>query len=325
MLIKKRNPVIISLVLLVLTVFVASPYLKVDGAAFIGFGTGFNEITVTTQKMTFKALNYKPDFALWHDNISVSAEEYRLSFMKIQEYFGSDDYLNNSDELGGISYDLLANEWDYEVTEDSFNVVINLTLSGLANNVIIQFIVNISELEIPIENTDALLQPFSEAQITIVVKNWKFTAGAKGIALKSEVFESMNINYVDIVNYTYIPYSNVEALQIQSNAGYNPEKAFVYWVNDADYYNDSTYYNTSKIGSSYFNETNDPPGEDKIHPWFSYPKINESLTINHVCVFGIYDRNTYPSNQVRNYIIPIIGSILIVNVLVIVFRRKAWK
>lgn len=323
MLNKERNPVIISLTLLLLTVFVASPYLKVDGAAFIGFYTGLNEITVTTQKMTLKALDYKPDFTFWHDNISVSDEKYRMSFTKIQEYFGSDDYLNSSDELGGISYDLLANDWDYEVVENPFNIVINLTLSGLANNVIIQFIVQITEIEIPVENTDALLQPYREAEISIIIKNWKFTTGAKGIALKSEVFESMNINYVDIVNFSYIPFNNVEGLQIQSNIGYNPDKALVYWVNDADYYNDSTYFDSSKIGSSYFNETNDPPGEDKIHPWFSYPKINESLTINHVCVFGVYNRNTYPTYQARSFIIPIIGSILIVNVLVIVFRRKA--
>ncbi|MCK5046620.1 MAG: hypothetical protein KAS22_08570, partial [Candidatus Heimdallarchaeota archaeon] len=65
--------------------------------------------------------------------------------------------------------------------------------------------------------------------------------------------------------------------------------------------------------------------EDKIHPWFSYPKINDSLTINHVCVFGVYKQNPPTSYIVGAAIIPIIGSILIVNVLVIVFRKKTWK
>jgi hypothetical protein len=325
MLIKKRNPIGLALLLVTISLFVTSPFLKVDGAAFIGFHTGLNEITITTQKMTLKALDYKPDFAIWYDNISVTDEKYRLSFTKVQEYFGTDDYLNSSDELGGISYDLLTNDWDYEVVENPFNVMINLTLSGLANNVIIQFLAEITEIETPVEKTDAYLEPYTEVQITIVVKNWQYTSGAKGIALKTEVFESMNINLVEIVNYTYIPYNNVEALQFRSNSRYEPEKAFVYWVGDADYYNDSTYNDSNKIGSSYFNETNDPPGEDIVHPWFSYPKINDSLTINHVCVFGVYDRYTYPSYQAKNFIVPLIGSLLIVNVLVIVFRKKSWK
>ncbi len=322
MLIKKRNPISTALLTVILILFMTSPFLKVDGAAFIGFNTGFNEITITTQKMTFKALDYKPDFAWWYNNISITDEKYRFSFTKIQEYFGTDDYLNNSDELGGISYDLLANDWDYAIIENPFNVQINLTLSGLANNVIIQFLALITEISVPVEKTNAYLEPYTEIKLTIIIKNWKFTSGAKGIALKSEVFESMNFYFVDIVNYTYIPYSNVEALQFRSNSGYDPEKAFVYWVGDADYYNDSTLNDSNKIGSSYFNETDDPPGEDKIHPWFSYPKINDSLTINHVCVFGVYDQYTYPTYMVRNFIIPIIGSLIIVNVLVIVFRRK---
>ncbi len=324
MLIKKRNPIIISLTLIVLVVFTASPFLKVDGAAFIEFYTGLNEITVTTQRMTLKALDYKPDFAWWYENTSITDEKYRLSFTKIQEYFGTDDYLNNSGELGGISYDLLANDWDYEITENPFNVIINLTLSGLANNVIIQFLVHITELEVPIDNTTTSLQPYTEAEITIIIKNWKFTSGAMGLAIKTEVFESMNINSVNIVNYTYIPFDNVEGLQILSDSRYNSEKAYAYWVGSANYYNDSSLYDSNVIGSSYFNETNDPPGEDKIHPWFSYPKINDSLTINHVCVFGVYEQSP-PSYVLRNAIIPIIGSILIVNVLVIVFRKKTWK
>ena len=325
MLIKKRDSVTISLLLIILTVLATNPYLKVGGAAFIGFDTGFNEITVSTSRMTLKALDYKPDFAWWHDNVSITDEKYRLSFTKIQEYFGTDDYLNNSDELGGISYDLLANDWEYEIIESSFNIIVNLTLSGLANNVIIQFIIQITEIELPIDYTTAILQPYTEAQITIIIKNWKFTSGAKGLALKSEVFESMNINTVDIVNYTHIPYSNVEALRLLSNSGYNPEKALVYWVGSAEYYNDSSFYDSSVIGSSYFNETNDPPGEDKIHPWFSYPKINDSLTINHVCVFGVYEQDPTYTYNARKAIIPIIGSILVVNVLVIVFRKKTWK
>ena len=325
MLIKKKNPLGITLLLIILTIFAVNPYLKVDGAAFIGFNAGFNEITVTTQRMTLKALDYKPDFAWWLDNSSISDEKYRLSFTKIQEYFGTDDYLNNSSELGGISYDLLANEWDYEIIDSPFNVKINLTLSGLANNVIIQFIVHVTELEVPIDNTTAVLQPYTEAEITIIIKNWKFTSGAKGLALKSEVFESMGLYSVDIVNYTYIPYDNVEGLQILSDSGYDSEKALVYWVESADYLNDSSFYDSNVIGSSYFNETNDPPGEDKVHPWFSYPKINDSLTINHVCVFGVYEQNPPYTYTARNAIIPIIGSILIVNVLVIVFRKKTWK
>ncbi|GAI87947.1 unnamed protein product, partial [marine sediment metagenome] len=164
-----------------------------------------------------------------------------------------------------------------------------------------------------------------EAEITIIIKNWKFTSGAMGLALKTEVFESMNINSVDIVNYTYIPFDNVEGLQILSDSVYNSEKAFTYWVGSANYYNDSSLYDSNVIGSSYFNEANDPPGEDKIHPWFSYPKINDSLTINHVCVFGVYEQSPPYTYTGRNAIIPIIGSILIVNVLVIVFRKKTWK
>ncbi|MBN1329127.1 MAG: hypothetical protein JXA54_06610 [Candidatus Heimdallarchaeota archaeon] len=221
--------------------------ISLTGNPFIGVKSDVDEITLTTHFVTLKMLEYKPSFVWWYENISSAFEEYCIRFIKIQEYFGTEQYLSSKDDLGGISYNLLTSIWNTAIVEHNDFVSVNLTLSGLANNVIIEIIIQIYTDLRPIEYSTELLSPLIESQISIIVKNWVYTPGAQGLAIKSEIYERSNNNYVFITNDTS-RYQNFDSLIFSSYVGYSSDKAYYNWLEDAGYSNETSSQYPVKIG-----------------------------------------------------------------------------
>jgi hypothetical protein len=317
---KNKNK-IISYAIIIVMLFLPVISVEVSAGEYVGVNAGINEITITTSEMTMKINDYKPDFIFWFFNQSTSDEKYNIKFTKIQEYFGDDSYLDSIIELGGISYNLQTSDWDSTITDDDYNVNVNLTLSGLANDVVIQFLIHISGFLRSMDHTSELIHPYRECEVEIIVKNWIFTPGAKGFAIKLEIFESTKINDVNLINNSY-SYDNIEALEFRSDIGYPPEKASCKWLKVADYYNDTEFISVYNVGNAFFNETYSPPEDEITHLWLSYPKIEDSFTINHVSIIGLNDQYPSPSYVMGPIFISTISLLIFFNIIFIVFRKK---
>lgn len=316
----KSKTKLISFAFIMLMIFLPFISINVSAGKFVGVNAELNEITITTSEMTMKIIDYKPNFIYWFYNQSTSDEKYCIKFTKIQEYFGTDSYLDSIIELGGINYNLQTSEWDSTITDDDYNVNVNLTLSGLANNVELQFLVHVSGFLINLPHTTEYVYPFRECKIEIVVKNWIFTPGAKGFAIKLEIFEALKINDVNLINKSY--YDNIEALEFRSNVGYPPEKASYKWLKVADYYNDTLFYSVYNVGNSFFNETYSPPEDEITHLWLSYPKIEDSFTINHTNILGLKEQYPYPSIVTGPFFFSTICLLVFFNIVYIYYKKK---
>jgi hypothetical protein len=312
---------IISYAIITIMLFLPVISSDVTAGVFVGVYAGIDEISITTSEMTMKIIDYKPFFTYWFFNQSTSVEKYNVKFTKIQEYFGADSYLDSIIELGGISYNLQTSDWDSSITDDDYNVNVNLTLSGLANDVEIQFLIHVSGFLRSMDHTSDLIHPYRECEVEIIVKNWVFTPGAQGFAIKLEIFESTKINEVNLINNSY-SYDNIEALEFRSNMGYPLEKASCKWLKVADYYNDTEFISVYNVGSSFFNETYSPPEDEITHLWISYPKVEDSFTINHVNIIGLNEQYPSPSYVVGPIFISTISLLIFFNIVFIVFRKK---
>ncbi|NHK31811.1 MAG: hypothetical protein FK730_10700 [Asgard group archaeon] len=317
----KNKTKIISYAIIVTMLFLPVISVKVTAGEFVGVYAGINEITVTTSEMTMKIIDYKPNFIYWIYNQSTSDEKYCIKFTKIQEYFGTDSYLDSIIELGGISYNLQTSDWDSTITDDDYNVNINLTLSGLANNVVIQFLMHISGFLRNMDHTSENIYPFRECEIEITVRNWIFTPGAKGFAFKLEIFELTKINDINLINNTYL-YDNIEALEFRSDKGYPHEKASCKWLKVADYYNDTLYNSTINVGNAFFNETYSPPEDEITHLWLSYPKVDDSFTVTHTNIIGLNEQYPSPTMVAGPIFFSTISLLIFFNIVFIVFRKK---
>ena len=236
---------------------------------------------------------------------------------------------DSSSELNGKNYDLQSSSWDSEIIESVDSITVNLTLAGLADNVIIQFLITVSIVSSYLPGTNDLIMPFSEAKIEIVIKNWKYSAFAQGLALKAEISERMKVSNISYDNGTVGRNGlHIRSIQILSdNYMYNPEKAFVRWLTSADYYNGTELLFDLPMGNAYFNETTDGYNDDSINLWMSYQNYADSLTINHITTFGLYkDEETYyPTALTPISNLSFIAVLMVANVIIFIFYRKKGK
>ncbi len=286
-------------------------------------------ITITTEYITFKFTEGRPNFTWWNGNTSSSDEMYNVHYMTISEYFGDDEILDGLNELiGGLSYNLLTSVWSTDVVEEDENVTITMTMSGLANDVELQFIVHIYTSDQVIVGTDSVVEGLTEIKFDIVVKNWQFSEGAQGLGIKAQIHESQRRNRVRIRSGSVEENGNRSRLmQFESDEYNNAIVAYYEWATFADIYNGSEKIDTIDVGTTYFNDDIPGPGEGplggdhKIHnQWLTYPNYGDSLTMIHDPSIGVDP--TAISNNLSLTILPIIGGILAPILVVSLVKRK---
>ncbi|MCF2142782.1 MAG: hypothetical protein K9W42_03700 [Candidatus Heimdallarchaeota archaeon] len=319
---KKRMTAYYTIFLVVNLFILSTTPIRINGSAFISVQTGFDRISITSSKMAFIINNFRPQFTWWHDNATAPDEIFNVYFMGLYEYFGPDDYLSGAGELGGLSYNLDTSNWAYEITETVSEVKVNLTLAGLANDASLSFIVHISEQERALTYTGYYISAFTEAWLEIIINNWKLTPGAKGVAIKSEVFESANTFGATVVNDSSQTLNNLDSLFFISYPGTSIDKAYFKWVMLADYFNETNDFLTVKyIGKAFFNNTYNAEFATATHLWLSYPKFNTILTIKHNTILGVYKTTPGPSYAANVPLLLVAGLTGLVFVLLII-RRK---
>jgi len=283
---------------------------------------GQDAITISTDFITLKLIDSKPHFIWWYRNQSTSDEMYNVQFTKIQEYFGADETLDNFGELNGISYNLVTSEWISEIVEDDTSVTVTLTLSGLANDAELQFIINIYEVDQPIEGTDQIVNALAEVKFDIVVKDWIFSEGAAGLAVKSQVLESQQRHRVLVRNGTNEENGNrTRTMQFESEEQGNKKVAFYEWATFADVYDGLNKISTIDVGEAYIDEGNqgEAPGvPGMVQFWLTYPNYGDSYTLKHDPSIGIFpDAFSFPL-----YMFSIIGGIIATAAIVVIVRKR---
>ncbi len=286
-------------------------------------------ITITTEYITFKFTEGRPNFTWWNGNTSSSDEVYNVHYMTISEYFGDDEVLDGLNELiGGLSYNLLTSVWSTDVVEEDENVTITMTMSGLANDVELQFIVHIYTSDQVISGTDSVVEGLTEIKFDIVVKNWQFSEGAQGLGIKAQIHESQRRHRVRIRSGSEEENGNRSRLMnFESEEYNNAVVAFYEWTTFADIYNGSEKIDSIDVGTTYFNDGMPGPGEGPIggdqevyNQWLTYPNYGDSLTMIHDPSVGVDPEAI--SNNLSLYILPIIGGILAPVLVVSLVRRK---
>jgi hypothetical protein len=288
----------------------------------ISLKEGLDAITISTDFITLKLVDSKPHFIWWYGNQSTSGEMYNVQFTKIQEYFGADDTLDNYGELSGISYNLVTSEWVSEIVEDDTSVTVTLTLSGLANDAELQFIINIYEVDQPVEGTDQIIDALAEVKFDIVVKDWVFSEGAAGLAVKSQVLESQQRHRVRIRNGTTEENGNrTRTMQFESEEQGNKKVAYYEWVTFADVYDGLSKISTIDVGEAYIDEGAQGVGSGvpgMVHFWLTYPNYGDSYTLKHDPSIGIFP----DAFSVPLYMFSIIGGIIATAAIVAIVRKR---
>ncbi|NPE08827.1 MAG: hypothetical protein GNW80_11145 [Asgard group archaeon] len=288
----------------------------------ISLKEGQDAITISTNFITLKLVDGKPHFIWWYGNQSTSDEMYNVQFTKIHEYFGADDTLDNCGELGGKSYNLVTSNWASEIVEDDTSVTVTLTLSGLVNDAELQFIIHVYEANQPVEGTDQIIDALAEVKFDIVVKDWVFSEGAAGLAVKSQVLESQLRNTVRIRNGTVAENGNTtRTMQFESGEYGNKKVAFYEWAIFADVYDGASKISTIDVGEAYLDECaqGEGPGiPGMIHFWLTYPNYGDSYTLKHDPSIGIFP----DAFIVPLYLFSIISGIIATVAIVTIVRKR---
>ena len=291
----------------------------------IGVHDGVDAITITTDFITLKIKEGKPHFIWWNGNQSSSDEMYNVQFVSIQDFSGDDETLDSQTELTGISYNLITSPWTHEIVVEEAAVHVTLTLSGLANDVELQFVIHAYAEDIPLEGTDQTIQALTEVKFDIIIKNWQFQENSQGIAIKSYILESQKRHRVRVRSGTDAENGNrTQTMQFVSEHYKNRKVAYYEWANFAYVYDEEELIDTIDVGISNLDDgdsTGLGPGVDDggmIRLWLTYPNYGDSLKLVHDPSFGI-NPNAF---KLSLYFIPIIGGLIASVVVVGIVRKK---
>jgi hypothetical protein len=289
----------------------------------ISVNEGQISITIATDFMTMKIVEKKPHFIWWNGNQSTADEMYNVQIMKIQEFFGDDDVLDNQTELAGVSYNLLTSDWTIDIVEGDNFVTVTMTLDGLANGAEIQFIVNIYSEDQIIVGTDHIVEALTEVKFDIIINNWLFSEDAAGLTLQTQILESQKKHRVRIRDGTANENGNAtQTMQFESDEHGNLKVAYFEWTTFADIYDESVLVDDITVGTTFLYDGSQgigPGDQSMVQMYLTYPNYGDSLKMVHDPSIGIYPE----SFSVPLYIWPIIGGLIAsVAIAVIIKKRK---
>ncbi|HUU78639.1 MAG TPA: hypothetical protein VMX55_09840 [candidate division Zixibacteria bacterium] len=322
---KIKFKIIISIAIIALIILPLSTQFVSAENDEISVKEGQDAISIVTEFITFKIIDNQPHFIWWNGNRSTSDEIYNVKYTTIQEYFGNDEVIDIPSELHGISYNLLTADWLIDIIEEETEITVTLSLSGLPNKAEIQFVIHIYNNDQPITDTDKTVTGLKEVKFDIIIKNWQFQVGAKGIAINAKILESQQRNRVKIRNGTSEENGNkTRTMQFESEEHGNVVVAYYEWSTFADIYDGEEKVSTIDVGTSYFSDFDhngqNTPDPSIINQWLSYPNYGDSLTMIHDPSVGI--NSDIPTNIVPLYTLSIFSGLIATALIISILRKR---
>ena len=323
---KSLKKTIIGITLIGLFLLTLGSQLVAGETEEISVSENLGAITVNTEYLTVKIVPAQAHLMWWYGNQTDGDEMYKLQLVKIREFLGTDEVLDNQTELGGLSYSLITGAWTSDIVEGDEEVTITLSLLGLANGADVYLIMHIYTLDVPVEGTDQVTDALTEVKFDIIVDNWDFSPAAQGIAIQTYLTEVQHRHVVRVRNGTVAENGNVtRTMQFESENYGDNAVAFAEWTNFASVYNDTDdLIEVIDVGTAYFEDLATPPAdvpgfaEGLGHLWLTYPNYGDGFKMIHDPTIRIYP----DSFSVPVYIFPIIGGIIATAAIATIVRRR---
>ncbi|MFW9924027.1 MAG: hypothetical protein ACFFDW_12145 [Candidatus Thorarchaeota archaeon] len=260
----------------------------------IGVGEVGGAITISTEEMTIKVTPGQAQIMWWYGNKSNNDEMYKLQLVKIQEFQGDDGTLDDRNELGGIAYNLITEDWEYLIDEGDTELTITLSLEGLANGANIYLIMHVYNVDEPINGTNQVVDGLTEMKFDIIIENWDFTPTAAGVGIQTYMTEVQHRHRVEVRNGTVAENGNTTRTMQFTSDEYADPVAYVEWATFADVYNSTDdLIDTIEVGTAYFDDLASPPteapgfAEGLGHLWLTYPNYGDNYKLVHDPLIGI--------------------------------------
>ncbi|MBK5112875.1 MAG: hypothetical protein KGD59_14125 [Candidatus Heimdallarchaeota archaeon] len=294
----------------------------------ISVSENLGAITVSTEYLTVKIIPTQAHLMWWYGNKTDADEIYKLQLVKIREFVGADEVLDDQTELGGLSYNLITGAWVSDIVEGDDEVTITLSLEGLANGADVYLIMHIYTLDVPVEGTDQVTDALTEVKFDIIVDNWDFSPAAQGIAIQTYLTEIQHRHRVRVRNGTVAENGNTtRTMQFESEDLGDKVVAYAEWTNFANVYNDTDdLVETIVVGTTYFEDPGTPPtdvpgfAEGLGHLWITYPNYGDDYKMVHDPTIGI-NEDAF-TNNLGLYLGTILGGLTLVSIIAIVIVRR---
>lgn len=321
----------IGLALIVMVLIPASAQLATgdNDEIFVDVSNG-DMITVRTSKMTIKII---PDQAhiIWNYGARDATDEtFKLQLVQLKEYFGEDSILDTRDEFGGITYNLIKEDWQYDIDLTSDELTITLSLMDFLNDSDMYVIMHVYNYDTPIPDTDETVDALSELKFDIIVNDWDFSEGAKGYAIQSYLTEIEHKHQISLRNGTVAENGDLKRVMFFEDKQLEYDVlAYYEWLNFANVYDDADdLIDTIDVGTAFFNDTSvvfpeDIPGfgEGLAHVYLTYPNYGDGNKMVHDPSVGVIDLES-ETNLTPIYLSSILGGLFLVSTIFVIIKRK---
>ncbi|HUT82689.1 MAG TPA: hypothetical protein VMZ29_15950 [Candidatus Bathyarchaeia archaeon] len=285
-------------------------------------------ITVQTKDLTVKIIPGQAHLVWWYGNATTADEMYKVQLVKITEFMGDDEILDDHTELGGVTYNLITSSWTYDIVEGTDEVTITLSLLGLPNGADMYLIMHIYTVDTPIEGSDQVVDALTELKFDIIVENWDFSAMAAGYAIQTYLTEVQHRHRVQLRNGTLAENGNTtRTMQFTSESYGEDAVAYMEWTDFANIYDSGDeLIDTIDVGTAYFDDLISPPteapgfAEGLAHLFLTYANYGDGNKMVHDPIIGV-NADAFTAG-LSLYLIPVFSGLAAIAAVVSIIRRR---
>ncbi len=288
-------------------------------------------ITIRTGKMTIKLIPSQAHIIWNYGKRDDTDETFKLQLVQIKEFMGNDSILDDRSEFGGITYNLIKNDWTYAIDLTPTELTVTLSLTDFLNGSDLSVIMHVYNYDTPIPDTNDTVDALKELKFDIVVNDWNFSPGAQGYAIQSYLTEIEHHHEVSLRNGTVAENGALKRSMffMDSQLQYDVV-AYYEWLNFAKVYDNSdVLIDTVDVGSVFFNDSLAVLPEDQngfaeglAHVYLTYPNYGDDNKMIHDPTVGVIDLNAETTSLSSVYLISIISGLIATAAVVIIIKRK---
>ena len=212
---------------------------------------------------------------------------------------------------------------------DPDHIIITLSLLGLVSGADIHLVMHIYTQDTTIPDTEVMIDAQHEIKFDIIINNWGFQPGAKGIGIQTYLYEVQERHTMRVRNGTSLENGTLlRQMKFESEEFDDNVVAFFEWTETADVFDENdTYVDTIDVGTAYFDDltTNPPTGatggaEGLAHLWLTYPNYGNESKMVHDPIIGVNEE--YFTESVPLYYASIIGGLIVIGTIAVIIRKR---